>query len=87
MSSSGMWHCVDIASTDSLPPCSYIAGSFRLRLSPQQPADAGSPLADFSTLKMEAIRSFETSIDVISTQRYIAEDDILYSRRCENLKS
>jgi hypothetical protein len=29
----------------------------------QPPADAGSPLADFSTLKMKAMRSSETSVD------------------------
>jgi hypothetical protein len=47
---------------------------------------AGSPLADFSTLKMEAIPSSETSVDARSTQRYIQEDDILHCHRCENLK-
>jgi hypothetical protein len=47
----------------SLPSCSYIAGCFRLLLSLQPPADAGSPLANFSTLKLEAIRSPETSVD------------------------
>jgi hypothetical protein len=35
----------------------YTASCFRLLLSLQPPADAGSPLADFSTLKIEAIRS------------------------------
>jgi hypothetical protein len=29
----------------------------------QPPVDAGSPLADFSTLKMEAIRSSETFVN------------------------
>jgi hypothetical protein len=48
-------------------------------LSLQPPAHAGSPLADFSTLKMEAIRSSETSFDAKSTQRHITEDDILLS--------
>jgi hypothetical protein len=41
------------------------------------PAHAGSSLADFlfsSTLKMEAIRSSETSINIISTRRHIPED-------------
>jgi hypothetical protein len=65
----------------------YKAGCFRLRLSLQPPADFSSPLADFSTLKMETIRSSETTADAISTQRYIPEDDILRSHRCENLKS
>jgi hypothetical protein len=41
-------------------------------------AHAGSPLADSSTLKMEAIRSSETSVNARSTQRHISEDDILY---------
>jgi hypothetical protein len=40
-------------------------------LSLQSPAHAGSPLADFSTLKMEAIRSYETSVNARSTQRHI----------------
>jgi hypothetical protein len=43
----------------------------------QPPAHAGSPLADFSSLKMEAIRSSETSVDPRSTQLHIPEDDIL----------
>jgi hypothetical protein len=38
---------------------------------------ARSSLADFSTLKMEAIRSSETSVDTRSTRRHIPEDDIL----------
>jgi hypothetical protein len=52
------------------------------------PAHAGSSLADFSTLKMEAIRSSETSVHFTgSTRRHIREDGILHSPRCENLKS
>jgi hypothetical protein len=50
-------------------------------------AHAGSTLADFSTLKMEAIRSSETSVNPRSTQRYIPEDNILHSHRCESLRS
>jgi hypothetical protein len=56
-------------------------------LSLQPPANAGSLLADFSTLKMEAIRSAETSVHTRSTRRHIPEDGILHSHRCENLKS
>jgi hypothetical protein len=56
-------------------------------LSLQPPAHAGSPLADFSTLKMEAICYSETSANITSTQRHIPEDDILHSHRCENLIS
>jgi hypothetical protein len=38
---------------------------------------AGSSLADFSTLKMEAIRFSETSVHTRSTRRHIRENDIL----------
>jgi hypothetical protein len=40
-----------------------------------------------SALKMEAIRSSETSIHTRCTWCNIAEDGILHSHRCENLKS
>jgi hypothetical protein len=43
--------------------------------------------ADSSTLKMEAIRSSETSVHTRSTKCHISEDCILHSHRCENLKS
>jgi hypothetical protein len=46
----------------------------------------GSSLADFYTLKMEAIRSSETSIYTRSTLRHIPEDGILHSHRYEKLK-
>jgi hypothetical protein len=38
-------------------------------------------------LKMEAIRSSETSVNKISAWRHIPEDGILHSHRRENLKS
>jgi hypothetical protein len=41
----------------------------------------------FSTLKIEAIRSSETSVNTRPTQRHIPEGDILHSHRCESLKS
>jgi hypothetical protein len=42
----------------------------------------------FSTLKMEAIFSSETSVDPQqTTRRYIPEDGTLHNHRCENLKS
>jgi hypothetical protein len=41
----------------------------------------------FSTLKMEAIRSSETSVHTRYTRRHIPEGSILHSHRCENLKS
>jgi hypothetical protein len=52
----------------------------------QPPAHAGSSLADFSTQKMEAIRSSETWVHTRSTRRHIPEDGILHSHRRENLK-
>jgi hypothetical protein len=45
----------------------------------QLSAHAGSSLADFSTLKMEAIRSSETSVHIRSARRRIPEDGILHS--------
>jgi hypothetical protein len=56
-------------------------------LSLQPPTHTGSWLKDFSTLKMEMIRSSETSVHTRSTQRHIPEDGILHSHCCENLKS
>jgi hypothetical protein len=43
------------------------------------PAYTGSSLPDFSTLKMEAISSFETSVHTRSTQRHIPEDGMLHN--------
>jgi hypothetical protein len=40
-----------------------------------------------STLKMEAIRSSETSVYNKPMQRHIPEDTIPHSHHCENLKS
>jgi hypothetical protein len=50
-------------------------------------AHAGSSLVDFSTLKMQAICSSETSVHTSSTRRHIPQDSILHSHCCENLKS
>jgi hypothetical protein len=45
----------------------------------QQPlAHAGSSLEDFSTLKMKAIRSSETSVYTISIRPHIPDDGILH---------
>jgi hypothetical protein len=49
--------------------------TYRLHLQP--PAHAGSSLADFSTLKMKAIRSSETSVHTRCIRRHIPEDGIL----------
>jgi hypothetical protein len=43
----------------------------------QPPAQADFLLADFSTLKVEMIRSSETSVQTEFTQRQIPEDGIL----------
>jgi hypothetical protein len=53
----------------------------------QLPTHAGFSRADFSTLKMEAILSSETSVHTISTRRHIPQDGILHSHRRVNLKS
>jgi hypothetical protein len=53
----------------------------------QPPAHAGSSLADVSTLKMEAIHSYEMSVQPRSTWYHIPEDSILHSHHHENLKS
>jgi hypothetical protein len=56
-------------------------------LSLQPPARTVSSPANFSTLKMEAIRSSETSVNTRPTQSHFPEDDILHSHRSESLKS
>jgi hypothetical protein len=53
---------------------------FHQWLSLQPPAHAGSSLADFSTLKMEAICSSETSVHTRSTRPHISEDRILLTK-------
>jgi hypothetical protein len=58
----------------SINPTTSKAAGYTL----QPPAHAGSSLADFSTLKMEAIRSSETSVHTRSTWRHIPEEGILY---------
>jgi hypothetical protein len=53
----------------------HFGGTYHLHLQP--PAHAGSLLADFSTLKMGAIRSSEMKVHTRSTRRHIPEDGIL----------
>jgi hypothetical protein len=55
-------------------PCRYCVNRLL-----QPPAHTGSSLADFCTLKMEATRSYETSVYTISIRRHIPEDGILHS--------
>jgi hypothetical protein len=65
-------------------------GTYRLHLQTadwQPPVHAGSSLADFSTLKMESIRSSRTSVYTISTRPHIPKDGILHSHHREDLIS
>jgi hypothetical protein len=48
----------------------------------EPPAHAGSTLADFSILKMEAIRSSESSVHTRSTGRHMPEDGIFQKSNC-----
>jgi hypothetical protein len=66
---------------------SYLTTLLVAQLAQQLSAHTGSSLADFSTPKMEAIRSSETSVHTRSTRRHIPEDGILHSHRRDNLKS
>jgi hypothetical protein len=80
MPSSGMWRCADVVWTDvSEEP---VAPIFRVENSAsEEPAWASGcslQLADFSTLKMEAIRSSETSVHTRSTWRHIPENGVLH---------
>jgi hypothetical protein len=69
----------DVAPCRSCPNRRF-GGTYRLHLQGRNirerktPAQAGSSLMNFSTLKMEAIRSSETSVHTGSTRRHIPED-------------
>jgi hypothetical protein len=88
----------DVAPCRSCVNC-HFGGTYRLHFQSRKigeqgtnvsrwpPTNPGSSLADFSTLKMEAIRTSETSVHTRSTLRYIPEHDILHSDRRENLES
>jgi hypothetical protein len=52
---------------------------FNWWLSLQPLAQAGFSLADFSTLKMEAIHSSETSVHTRYTRRHSPEDGIIHA--------
>jgi hypothetical protein len=75
MPSSGMWRRVDPVKWTEVSE-ERIASIFRV-------AAAGSSLANFSALKMEAICSTETSVHFTgSTRRHIPEDGILQLNNC-----
>jgi hypothetical protein len=84
-----MWRRVDLVWTYVSEE--HIASIFRVEKSGscnlQPPAHTGFSFTNFSTLKMEAILSSETSVHTRSTRRHIPEDGILHSHRRENLKS
>jgi hypothetical protein len=83
-----MWRHVDLVRSDvSEKRISSICSVQISASSLQPPAHAGSSLADFTTLKMETIRSSEMSVHTRSTRRHIPEDGIVHSHRRENLKS
>jgi hypothetical protein len=71
MPSSGIWRPVDLVWTD-------VSEERIARLSLQPPVHAGSLFAEFSTLKMEAVRSSETSVHTRFTRLHIREDGILH---------
>jgi hypothetical protein len=52
---------------------------FNWWLSLQPPSHAGSSLVDFSTLKMEIIRSSETSVYARFTRHHMPEDGIFHA--------
>jgi hypothetical protein len=68
-----MWHRVDIVLTE-------VSEEHLLTLLPRW------WIFFFSTLKMEAVRSSETSVNTISTRGHTLEDCFLHSHRRENLK-
>jgi hypothetical protein len=63
-------------------------GTYRLHLQGMKTDERGtadvdgSSLMDFSTLKMEAIRSYETSVHRRPTRRHIPKDGILRGNVC-----
>jgi hypothetical protein len=64
-------------------------GTYCLRLQGRKICERGTKFSRWiqTTLKMEPIRSSETSVHTRSTPRHIPEDGIIYSHHCENLKS
>jgi hypothetical protein len=100
MPSSGMWCNVYLVNWTDVSE-ERITSIFRVEKSASEeptwaggsrrllpPAHVSSSLADFSTLKMEAIRSSENSVQFTKVTRcHIPEDGILHSHRCENFKS
>jgi hypothetical protein len=60
-------------------------GTYRLHLQGRKIRQRGTSVNAWQ--QMEAICSFETSVNTRSTRRHIPEDGILHSHRCENLKS
>jgi hypothetical protein len=78
-----MWRRVDLVWTEVSEE--RIASIFRVEKSTS--VSRWLQDADFSTLKMEAIRSTETSVHTRFIWRHIPEGDIIHSHCRENLKS
>jgi hypothetical protein len=84
-----MWRHVDLVRPDVSKE--HVASTFGVQKSASEQADS-YPLTlflahRFSTLEMEVARSSKTYILTRPTRRNIPEDCILYSHRCEGLKS
>jgi hypothetical protein len=62
-------------------------GTYRLHLQGRKIRERGTSVGRWLHLKMEAMRSSETSVHTRSTWRHIPEDGILHSHCRENLKS
>jgi hypothetical protein len=76
---SGRVHLVwtDVSEEYFTSICRVAHSPFDWWLSLKPPAHASSSPADFSTLKMEAIRSSETSVHTRLIRRHISDDGIL----------
>jgi hypothetical protein len=71
-----------------ITPCDPLRGNGRLHLLLAASFTLVSCLAYSSTLKIEAIYSYETLVEFQrDTWRYIPEDITLHNHRCENLTS
>jgi hypothetical protein len=77
-----MWRPADLVWTDHLQGRKIRRRGNSVSLSLQPPAHTAFSLADFSTLKMEAMSYSETSIHTRSTRRHNPEDGILLGSNC-----
>jgi hypothetical protein len=85
LSFSGIWHRAVLAWTDVCEESITWVLSVRHQLSKKSACSRW--LGSYFTMKMEVIRSFETSVHIRTTRRYILEDSSIHNYRRENLKS